>query len=115
MSLMMMMMMMNDFVFRILCCCLLFGVGEKESAIICVLPSKWVWEPKKVYDERFRAVCVFLTLASQKRVYVSGRKLVFKKKTQIFVPITHYCVYKLHTSVRIWFSGATQFTTCMPY
>ena len=37
---------------------------------------------KKSCDERFRAVCVFLSVASQKRVYVSKRKLMifFKDK-----------------------------------
>jgi hypothetical protein len=32
--------------------------GSCQEAIC---PSKWVWEPKKVCEERFRAVYVFLT------------------------------------------------------
>ena len=68
--LLMMMMMMMDVV-----CCLLFVIrGQTEG--ICILPSKWVWEPKKVRDEGFHTVCVFFCVASQKRVYVSERKLV---------------------------------------
>jgi len=59
---------------------------------ISILPSEWVWEPKIACDGRFRALCVFLTLASQKRVYVPERKHVFKKKKQILGSITHYCV-----------------------
>jgi hypothetical protein len=34
------------------------GFGPRQEAIC---PSKWVWEPKKVCKERFRAVFVFST------------------------------------------------------
>lgn len=47
--------------------------GRQEG--ICISPLKMGLGPKKVHEQRFRAsVCVFLTLASQKYVYVPERK-----------------------------------------
>ena len=55
-------------------CCLFVIRGWWTG--ISVLPLKWVWEPKKACDERFRAVCVF----SPKRCLRLGTSTSFRKK-----------------------------------
>jgi hypothetical protein len=97
--------MMVDFVLLHVC---YSGSKNRNLYFTLKIDSKWVWEPKQVRDERFRELCVFFCVASQKRVYVSERKLkdtkfdahnplLYVKKTQICVVCTHN-----------WFCGATQ-------
>jgi hypothetical protein len=64
---------------------------------ICVLPSKRVSEPKKVYDSRFRTVCVFFTQPCSR---ASSSARLCKKDTDfsahnplLCVKTAHICAY----------------------
>jgi hypothetical protein len=52
---------------------------------ISVSPSKWVWEAKKAWRDRFHTVCVCSCVASQKQFMSwNMRSTLFWKKTQNF-------------------------------
>ena len=67
---------------------------------ICVLPSKWVSEPKKVYDSRFRTVCVFFTQPCSR---ASSSARLCKKDTDFSAHDPLLCVKTAHICAHLGF------------
>ena len=67
---------------------------------ICVLPSKRVWEPKKVYDSRFRTVCVFFTQPCSR---ASSSARLCKKDTDFSAHNPLLCVKTAHICAHLGF------------